>query len=74
MQLYEEKKQKPHNPKRYNTPFLLRDILCCQHCHQLMKTKISHARKMGKYMVEDGITVILLTVIISLAWKKFMRN
>lgn len=48
MQLYEEKKQKPHNPKRYNTPFLLRDILYCKHCHQLMKTKNKSRKKNGK--------------------------
>ncbi|HDR6262663.1 TPA: recombinase family protein [Bacillus cereus] len=48
MQLYEEKKQRPHNPKRYNTPFLLRDILYCQHCHQLMKTKNKSRKKNGK--------------------------
>ncbi|XRG80739.1 recombinase family protein [Rossellomorea sp. GAMAL-10_SWC] len=39
MQLYEKKKSKGHNPKRYNTPFILKDIVRCQQCKQLLKTK-----------------------------------
>ncbi|PGM54184.1 hypothetical protein CN946_16415 [Bacillus sp. AFS053548] len=39
MQLYEKKKSKGHNPKRYNTPFILKDIVRCQYCKRLLKTK-----------------------------------
>ncbi|UPM56110.1 recombinase family protein [Gottfriedia acidiceleris] len=39
MQIYEKKKSKGHNPKRFNTPFYLKDILRCQYCHSILKTK-----------------------------------
>lgn len=40
--LFEERKERKIHSKDYSTPFLLRNILYCEHCKEAMTTKIKN--------------------------------
>ncbi|MEH7349133.1 recombinase family protein [Gottfriedia acidiceleris] len=52
MQLYEKRKNAKHNPKRYSTPFLLRDIVKCKVCDTFLKTK-NQVKRVGTEVYGD---------------------